>query len=179
MQSPKPPNPQSNNPFRESMTIDPASSSTHSLPPPLSPRLPLYKTPSTTTTIAEEPEQDRPSNETTRTVVAPCLTLGSLPMEKLDKDDEAATVTVVLPPACARPSGDRRPSIERRPSNMRCSMQAEDEGMWPSRRRLQKQKNENKRMWTLIKIGIAVLIIGAAVAIGLGISKAVKDANRK
>lgn len=51
--------------------------------------------------------------------------------------------------------------------------------MWPALRLAQKSRIKSKRTWIIIKVSIAVIIVVGAVAVGLGISKAVKDAKQK
>ena len=49
--------------------------------------------------------------------------------------------------------------------------------MWPALRFTQKARIRSKRTWTIIKVAIAVVIVIGAVAVGLGISKAVSDSG--
>jgi len=146
---------------------------------PASPSAALYKTPSTSTTIAEEPcfSQDNYQSDLVNSQTA-TVSVNSLPMETLPKDKEVV-ITVhneasmpTEPPPCHK--SPRQSGVSgSRGENIRCSMQVEECGMWPARRMLQKQAADKKRLWMWIKIGIAILILGAAVAVGLGISKAV------
>ncbi|KAI5812494.1 hypothetical protein BZA77DRAFT_359246 [Pyronema omphalodes] len=178
--------PQSNNPFRSSML--PLSSSSTSLDPqsPDSLSPPLQKTPSTSTTIYEDQDQDkdRPSNDmtTSPTLAASMESLPTLARPIKDPLDKEIVITIhpttadssqlQEPQPCLKQSGRASMQVPR------CSMQVEECGMWPARRMVQKQQRDKKRMWIWIKIGIAILIIAAAVAIGLGISKAVKDGRQ-
>jgi len=50
--------------------------------------------------------------------------------------------------------------------------------MWPALRSTQKSRIKSKRTWTIIKVAIATVIVVGAVAVGLGISKAVNDAKQ-
>ena len=50
--------------------------------------------------------------------------------------------------------------------------------MWPALRSTQKSRIKNKRTWIIIKVAIATVIVVGAVAVGLGISKAVNDAKQ-
>ncbi|KAF8544685.1 hypothetical protein BDD12DRAFT_434714 [Trichophaea hybrida] len=181
-----PPMPQSNNPFRASMLPSPdhpveprATTPSPELPP--TPPTPLYKTPSTSTTIAEELRfsQDIDQADLANTQTA-TVSVTSLPMETLPKNkDVVITIHGSLseasmpsePPPCHK--SPRQSGAGSRGEGMRPSMQMEECGMWPARRMLQKQAADKKRLWMWLKIVIAILILGAAVAVGMGISKAV------
>jgi hypothetical protein len=167
--------PQSNNPFRASMLAD-SSSSPQNLPSPTPPP-PLYKTPSTTTTLAEPARgsEDLADAQTETGTVS----TASLPMQPICKDKEVIITVHDTTPASVQQQQQpasvavktARNSTDRR--SMRCSMQVDESGMWPARRLLQKEEADRKRLWMWGKILIGVLIIGVAVAVGLGISKAV------
>jgi len=185
--------PQSNNPFRASMLPPPEYSELEqerqlqeqqqqSRPSPIASCPPVYKTPSTATTFAEEPrfsQEGYPAsdlaNARTATVSTSSLPMATTAMEA-PKDKEAMvtvdhTTSQVSMPTEPPPTLPRKSCVGDR---TRCSMQVDESGMWPARRMLQKQHADKKRMWIFIKLGIAMLIIGVAVAVGLGISKAVR-----
>ncbi|KAA8892684.1 hypothetical protein FN846DRAFT_645025 [Sphaerosporella brunnea] len=186
--------PQSNNPFRASMLVVDESQEQQQqqqeqqqvLPPSLTSPAPLlYKTPSTTTTITPEPRVSNESEDLANAKTATASTT-SIPMDPTRKDKEviitihdtdSCTLMPAEPPSCAiKPSRQscalNRHSTDGRRS-MRCSMQVDETGMWPARRMMQKEAANKKRLWMWGKVLIAVLIIGVAVAVGLGISKAV------
>ncbi|KAI5850051.1 hypothetical protein BZA05DRAFT_67381 [Tricharina praecox] len=186
--------PQSNNPFRASMLPPPEEYSEpeqehqpqEQPQQPLSSTIascpPIYKSPSTTTTIAEAPRFSQESypasdlaNARTATVSTTSLPMASTTMQT-PKDKEVVitvhhTTSQVTMPTEPPPTMPRKSCVGDR---SRISMQVDESGMWPARRLLQKQHADKKRMWIFIKIGIAMLIIGVAVAVGLGISKAVR-----
>lgn len=54
----------------------------------------------------------------------------------------------------------------------------EQSTMWPARRILQKARLKNKRLRITLKVLIAIIIVVGAVAIGLGIRKAVADGKK-
>lgn len=71
-------------------------------------------------------------------------------------------------------STDMRPSM----AVPRPSVQADKCTMWPAHRQQEKKRISNKRQTMWIKVVIAVVIVVGAVALGLGITKAVRDAKR-
>ncbi|KAF8422935.1 hypothetical protein EV426DRAFT_153623 [Tirmania nivea] len=66
------------------------------------------------------------------------------------------------------------------PPTHRLSMDPAQEhcNMWPALRSTQKSRIKSKRTWIIIKVAIATVIVVGAVAVGLGISKAVNDAKQ-
>jgi len=84
-------------------------------------------------------------------------------------NDDPSQMSIQQPPAA-----ECRPSVTKR-----CSlMQMEEDGKWRSMKDVNKNTNCNKRRRMIIKIIIAAVIVIGAAAIGLGISKAVRDANK-
>ena len=64
--------------------------------------------------------------------------------------------------------------------NPRISMQTTAScNMWPAHRQMKKERVKGKqwRMW--VKVGVAVVLVVGAAALGLGITKAVRDAKRE
>jgi len=55
----------------------------------------------------------------------------------------------------------------------------EDSTMWPARRIMQKARLRDKRVRIGLKVLLAVIIVAGAIAIGLGIRKAVADSKQK
>jgi hypothetical protein len=152
------------------------------LPSPIASLSPVHKSPSTTTTIVEAPRFSQESyppcdlaNARTATVSNTSLPMALTTMEA--PKDKEVVITVHHTTSQVSMPTEPAPSVPRKScagDRTRCSMQVDESGMWPARRLLQKQRADKKRMWIFIKIGIAMLIIGVAVAVGLGISKAVR-----
>jgi hypothetical protein len=110
--------------------------------------------------------------------------MSAVEQEKPKVDDVVITIHKTVsqtsvpqqPSPCADPSrrsmgagGDRR--------SLRCSMQIDECAMWPARREMQKEHARKKRLWIYFKIIAAIIIVGGAVAVGLGISTAVRNAR--
>jgi len=186
--------PQSNNPYRRSMSPQPPA-----LPAPAalpeSTNLsahpaPLQKSYSTTTTIAEEPELEDAEGQTPAPTYPAVNTDHSTPTvsipqgpKSVDKSTSdsivitihptSSTCTVQNPAEYPMP----RPSMSTHP-HPRLSLSCEEGrpcNAWPARRFLQKQVMRNKTKWIIIKVVCAVLFVVGAVAIGLGISHATKN----
>ena len=56
-----------------------------------------------------------------------------------------------------------------------CGRRSGSGNMWPALRFAQKDKVRRGRRWVVVKVVVAVVIVVGAVAVGLGISKAVRD----
>ncbi|PWW76294.1 hypothetical protein C7212DRAFT_352325 [Tuber magnatum] len=184
--------PQSNNPYRRSMSpqlpAPPAPAalpeSTNSSAHPAHPA-PLQKSYSTTTTIAEEPELEDAEGRARAPTNPPAIPAVSLPHgpKSVDKSTSDSIVITIHPTSstCTVQNSAEypmpRPSLSTHP-HPRLSLSCEEGkpcNAWPARRFLQKQVMRNKTKWIIIKVVCAVIFVVGAVAVGLGISHATKN----
>ena len=187
----------SNNPFRNSIAAAEDENTTARSPPP--PSHPLSKPPSTTTIIEEDEteagHQSRRYSPDPPSTPPPTGPLPELPKPGLQplqtafiidsnkhksltptgNGDGHILITVhstdsatSTPPQTGSTHPTHRLSLD--PGKENCTM-------WPALRFTQKAKFKSRRTWIIIKVTIAVVIVVGAVAIGLGISKAVNDAK--
>lgn len=165
----------SNNPFRSSMKPP----QTDDLPaaPPL-----LQKTYSTTSTIVGQRESEDQNSQKGGDMTRSTTVAGSAISARSSVDDPLKTEPFVItinddPSQCSiqKPlAAECRPGVTKR-----CSMMnMEEDGKWRSMKDVNKTSSYNKRRRMIIKIVVAAVIVIGAVAIGLGISKAVRDANK-
>ncbi|CAZ83542.1 unnamed protein product [Tuber melanosporum] len=186
--------PQSNNPYRRSMSPQPpAPPAPAALPEstnsPAHPA-PLQKSYSATTTIAEEPELEDAEGQA-RAPAFPAVNVdpGASPVsvphgpKSVDKSTSDSIVITIHPTSstCTVQNPPEypmsRPSMSTHP-HPRLSLSCEEGkpcNAWPARRFLQKQVMRNKTKWIIIKVVCAVLFVVGAVAVGLGISHATKS----
>lgn len=183
---------QSNNPYRRSMPPQPpplAAGQQYQLSaygpsspvddsPPQSP--PLVKFPSSTTTIAEEPESELVhQHEHSRTPTPTIVVKGCDDKECKDKDGADKVVITIHPTTSTSTVQQHEYPMPIRTNthpHPRQSMSADAKPcqVWPARRFMQKQVMQKKTKWIIIKVVLALIFVIGAVAIGLGISKAAK-----
>ncbi|KAI5807510.1 hypothetical protein DFH27DRAFT_608277 [Peziza echinospora] len=196
----------SNNPFRHSFgASEPESPTTsNSLCPPSQP---LQRTTSSTTTIMEEDENELTYSQpiTMRRTNSACEPpptpppngpLPQLPTAPqnayiLDGPKNSKRVAgegngdghilITIHSRDSQASSPSPPQTAGPPPTHKMSMDASQQNcnMWPAIRFTQKARFKSKRRWIALKVGIAVVIVIGAVAIGLGISKAVNDGKNK
>ncbi|KAI5779542.1 hypothetical protein EDC01DRAFT_304769 [Geopyxis carbonaria] len=184
--------PQSNNPFRQSML--PPTAEEPSSPSSLTPasnHLYTFNNTSAATTVAAE---TRPSHDSCGGDLANAKTvtgsINSLEMQPLPPKAKEGDVVITIHDSTSQtsvPVGDALPYTKSPRASMACggdrrsmraSMQVDQCTMWPARRQNEKANMAKKRRWMWIKIAIALIIIIGAVALGLGITKAVTDAKK-
>ncbi|CUS12589.1 unnamed protein product [Tuber aestivum] len=181
--------PQSNNPYRRSMSPQPPAPPAPAVLPEttnLSAHpAPLQKSYSTTTTIAEEPESEDAGGRARAPTNPPVIPTVSLPhaSKSADKSTSDSIVITIHPTSstCTVQNPAEYPmprtSLSTHP-HPRHSLSCEEGkpcNAWPARRFLQKQVMRNKTKWIIIKVVCAVLFVVGAVAVGLGISHATKN----
>ncbi|KAF8431158.1 hypothetical protein BGX38DRAFT_357639 [Terfezia claveryi] len=180
----------SNNPFRNSFVAsDDENTSSRSLPPPSHP---LQKSPSTTTTILEEDESEAMSQQrqfswtgsTARSSppspVPPPTPPPTGPLPAIPQAGGTNDGHILITIQSTGSSASTVPHTGTIPTH-RLSIDPAQEhcNMWPALRSTQKSRIKSKRTWIIIKVAIATVIVVGAVAVGLGISKAVNDAKQQ
>ncbi|KAI5838998.1 hypothetical protein DFP73DRAFT_243952 [Morchella snyderi] len=141
----------------------------HSPPPP-----PLVKFPSSTTTIAEEPENELDAQSHVR---SPTPTIVVKACEDKERDASDKVVITIHPTDSTNsvPQHKEYPMPIRtntHPHPRQSMNELEACSVWPARRFMQKQVMQKKTKWIIIKVICALIFVVGAVAIGLGISKA-------
>ncbi|KAH0605227.1 uncharacterized protein H6S33_005209 [Morchella sextelata] len=145
----------------------PPHSHSHSPSPP-----PLVKFPSSTTTIAEEPENELDAQSHVR---SPTPTIVVKACEDKERDGADKVFITIHPTG----STNSVPQHKEYPMPVRTNThphprQSMNEAcsVWPARRFMQKQVMQKKTKWIIIKVLCALIFVVGAVAIGFGISKA-------
>ncbi|KAF8464643.1 hypothetical protein BDZ91DRAFT_250842 [Kalaharituber pfeilii] len=189
----------SNNPFRHSFNADGDNNTfARSLPPASHP---LQKSPSTTTTIMEEDESEHISQHrqlSGMTAISPSLIppptpppTGPLPepptayvldsnKNKSAPSDGTGDGHILITIQSTGSSASTPPHTGNIHPNNRMSVDVSQQNcnMWPALRLAKKTEFKSKRRWIIIKVAIAAIIVVGAVAVGLGISKAVNDSKQ-
>lgn len=142
----------------------------HSPSPP-----PLVKFPSSTTTIAEEPENELDAQH--HHVRSPTPTIVVKACEDKERDASDKVVITIHPTDSTNsvPQHKEYPMPIRtntHPHPRQSMNELEACSVWPARRFMQKKVMQKKTKWIIIKVLCALIFVVGAVAIGLGISKA-------
>lgn len=183
---------QSNNPYRRSMSPPqpppPAAGQQYQLssygsssptesgspqPPP------LVKFPSSTTTIAEEPEPEHESDYHQHghpRALSPTILVKGSDDKEVDSPEVVITIHQTLSTSTVQQPEYPMPIRTNTHPHPRQSMSADAKpcDVWPARRFMQKRLMQKKTKWIIIKVSLALVFVIGAVAIGLGISRAAR-----